>query len=175
MIKLKSLITERYINLLSIDDRKKYVDIVWDMLQVAYAKAGGFKSAPDKETLLNDTFFWKLVRMDNKIVCGSLYKDKYGRKSIATFTDGTNTGKKSLFNMWMDDIKLGRSWSEVSGAVEHIKMKFKDTPIPNKYVSDIIGKPLISLNPDGYHYTRLIAGEPHEKILVGTVAGYNYK
>jgi hypothetical protein len=42
-------------------------------------------------------------------------------------------------------------------------------PIDNKYAEFLTGKKILDLNPDGYHYTRLIQGEPHEKIIVGFV------
>ena len=76
--------------------------------------------------------------------------------------------------MWLEDTKQNRSWGEFSGPSEHIKLKQGMKPIPNKYVADILGKNILSLNPDGYNYTRLIAGEPHEKILAGSVEGFNF-
>lgn len=172
MIKLRNLISERYVNLISVEDRTKFIDTVWDMLQSSYVKIGGFKSAKDKQDLISKTFFWKLVKLNGKIVAGSLYKNKFGRKSIASFSDGTPEGKQSLYNIWIEDIKLSRSWSEASGATEHIKLKLGEKMVPNKYVADILDKEIISYNPDGYHYTRLIQGEPKEKVLVGNIDGY---
>lgn len=36
-------------------------------------------------------------------------------------------------------------------------------------VADILGKEILEYDPDGYHYTRLINGEPHRKIMIGNV------
>ena len=170
----QNLLIERYITLIKPEDRTQYVDLVWDMLQQTYKKLGGFKSARDKEDLIADSSIWKMVRKNGKIVAVSIYKDKFGRKCIASATDGTPDGKAALLQMWLEDTKQNRAWGEFSGPSEHIKLKQGMKPIPNKYVADILGKNILSLNPDGYHYTRLIAGEPHEKILAGSVEGFNF-
>ena len=75
--------------------------------------------------------------------------------------------------IWTEDLKLNRSWSEVSGAAAHIKTKMGYKPIPNKYAADILKKDIRALNPDGIHYTRLIGGVEYEKMIVGNVNGYN--
>jgi hypothetical protein len=175
-MKLKSLLpkllTERFLSLLSVEDRRKYIDEVWDMLQKSYAKVGGFKSAPNKEELLKETDFWKLVKKNGKIVAIALYKFKRGRKSIAGGTDGTDLGKEWLMKIFLEDLQQNRSWSEVSDKVELIKTKMGYFKIPNKFVEEILNKPIISLDPDGYHYTRMIAGEPHTKMMVGHIDGF---
>jgi hypothetical protein len=43
-------------------------------------------------------------------------------------------------------------------------------PIPSEYAGMLTGKEILDINPDGYHYTRLIAGYPHEKIIYGVVS-----
>jgi hypothetical protein len=42
-------------------------------------------------------------------------------------------------------------------------------PLSNKFAAALTGKEILELNPDGFHYTRLIQGEPHEKIIYGTI------
>ena len=169
----EELITERYINLIDVTDRKKYGQLVWDMLQSAYKDIGGYKGASSIDELINSSNLWKLVRKNDKIVAVALYKDLKGRKSIGVATDGSAEGKQALLDMWADDLKLNRSWSEVSGKAEHIKLKHGFKPVPNKYASEILGKEIISLNPDGIHYTRLIGGIPYEKVILGKVTGYD--
>lgn len=71
--------------------------------------------------------------------------------------------------MIQEDIKFSRSWTEVSGAMEHILRKNGAEPIPNYMAKELTGKDILEFNPDGYHYTRMISGEPHEKIIFGTV------
>lgn len=171
----ESLLVERYLTLITPDQRKQYLDIVWDMLQKSYSKIGGFKSSATPEDLIKETSLWKLVRKNGKIVAVSLYSDKYGRKCIASGTDGSPEGKAALMQTWLDDTKQNRAWGEVSGAAEHIKVKQGMKPIPNKYVAAILRKDIINYNPDGYHYTRLIGGEPHEKLMIGNIQGYSFE
>jgi hypothetical protein len=60
------------------------------------------------------------------------------------------------------------AYVEVSGPLEHIiKTYYQAQPIPASEVEDILQKKIDSFNEDGYHYTREIAGHPHEKILYG--------
>ena len=64
-----------------------------------------------------------------------------------------------------EDIAQGRAWGEVSDKMEHVIIKRGGTPIPNIYASKLTKKDILQYNPDGYHYTRLINGAPHEKII----------
>ena len=45
-------------------------------------------------------------------------------------------------------------------------------PIFEWIIAKILKKKILSKNPDGYHYTRMIAGEPHEKMIIGTIRGF---
>lgn len=166
------LLLERYINLTAENDKRKYGQLVWDMLQVSYEKIGGYKGASSIDELIKTSHLWKLVRRNGKIVAFSLYKDFKGRKGIGAATDGSEEGKKALYDLWAEDLKLNRAWTEVSEKVEHIKLKQGFKPIPNKYAAEILNKEILSLNPDGIHYTRLIGGVPYEKVIVGKIDGY---
>jgi hypothetical protein len=42
-------------------------------------------------------------------------------------------------------------------------------PVPNKFAEFLTSKKVLELNSDGFHYTRLIQGEPHEKLIVGFI------
>lgn len=178
MIKLvevyKSLLVEKVVNLWTDKDKEKYAENVWELFQNSYAKIGGFKSAVDTQELIQDTALWKCIRRNGEITAVSVYKDKYGRKSIGSATNGTEQGKKDLYMIWAEDVKMNRSWSEVSGAAEHINKKMGVGMIPNRFAAEILGKEILDYNEDGYHYTRLIAGHPHEKLLIGDVEGFNF-
>jgi hypothetical protein len=148
------------------DDLKKHIDEIWAMLQRAYASLeGGFATASSKQDLINKTFLTKCVTRNGKIVAVRLYKDAHGRKSIAAATDGSVEGKMGLYKMIDEDILRHRSWGEVSDKMEYIMTKRGGFPIPNIYVKKLLKKDIISLDPDGYHYTREIAGQPHTKII----------
>lgn len=164
-------------------ERQPYAKQVWDMLQRSYAKIGGFMSAASPEELVNTPGYWKLIRRDGRITAVNIYKksDKTNNyKIIASATetsDHPETGAikatpqgLSDYNMMKNaDIKTGRSWAEVSGPVEKMMLRAGAKPVSNQYAGFLTGKEIISLNPDGYHYTRLIQGEPHEKVIYGAV------
>jgi hypothetical protein len=162
-----NILLERFINLHTPQDMSKYIDVIWEILQDSYVSIGGFKSATDKEDLMRKSGLTKLVTKGGKVIAVKIYKDELGRKSIAGGSDGSDEGKKWFIKICEEDIKLNRAWGEVSGAIEHIMLKRGSVPIPNSMVAHILGKPVISLDPDGYHYTREIQGEPHTKIMIG--------
>jgi len=163
----KSFLAERYVNLLSKDDKRQYVDTVWDLLQLAYKDIGGFKSAVSKDHLIDDSGLWKLVKKDNKIVGVSIYKDAHGRKTIAVASDQTPEGKKAVITVNAEDLRMNRAWCEVSGKVETMFTKLGAKMIPSKYAHVLTKKEILEYDEDGFHYTRLLAGEPKKKVIVG--------
>lgn len=176
MIQLENLLCERYLTIVNEDEKKEYLDDVWNILQFSYAPIGGIASIQNPEELLNDKYFWKLVRKNNKIVAVTIYKGGYSSRKIALGgSDGTPEGKQALFNMCREDasrIERG-AWAEVSGAMEHIYIfKYGATPIPAelsvKILNDL-GKEVKSISKDGYHYTRRIGNRDYEKIMMGNV------
>ena len=164
---LEIALFEHVVNLHTTEDKEKYIDAVWDMLQAAYAGIGGFKSATSKEDLIQNTSIWKLVRRGGKLVSVGIYRDLHGRKSIAIATDGTMQGKKDIMKLKDDDLKLQRAWCECSGAAEALMKRAKAVPLDNKLAAKLTGKEIIGYDVDGVHYTRLIQGEPHVKVIYG--------
>jgi hypothetical protein len=176
------LLVERIINLHTPEEKMKYADKIWDMLQRSYKKIGGFKSANSAEELANDLGYWKLVRRGNHITALGVYKqvpntDNFKMIASATETEpnpegdykATEQGIKDYNMLKNADIKTKRAWAEVSGPAEKLMLRAGAKPIDNKYAEFLTGKKILELNSDGYHYTRLIQGEPHEKIIVGFV------
>lgn len=169
-MKIKELLIERVVNLFDVPSKTQMAPQVWALLQQSYQKVpGGFASASSPEELVYDSGLWKMIVRDGNITALSIYKDKHGRKSIASGTDGTPQGKRDFMMLRNEDIKMRRSWAEVSGAPEAIMRKNGAKPLSNKYAGPLTGKEILDLNPDGIHYTRLIAGEPHEKVIYGYV------
>ena len=176
-------LVERVLNLWTPEEKKPYADAVWDMLQRSYKKIGGFKSAADADELVRDPGYWKLVVRNGKLTALNIYKksgntDNYKVIASAADTDynpETDTYKASAqgikdYSMVKDaDIRTNRSWAEVSGPAERIMQKSGAKPISNRFANLLTGKQILELNPDGYHYTRLIQGHPHEKIIYGFV------
>jgi hypothetical protein len=161
---------EGFVNLFQ-DDMHKYATEVWDILQTSYAPIGGFLSAPDVESLIAESWLWKLVKKGGKVIAVSVYKNLHGRKLIGGGSDGTPLGKQWLFKILEEDIQMTdrNAWIEASGALEHKMLKLGGVPVPNSLVGEILNKEILNLNPDGFHYTRLVAGKEVEKMLIGNV------
>lgn len=162
-------LTERVMNLHTPTAKEKFVDAVWNIMQRSYEKLGGFKSVSSPEEMINNSGLWKLVRRDGEITSANLYKDQFGRKSFASGTNGTEQGKRDYLMIKNDDLRLHRAWAEVSGPVEKILKRSGAFPIPSKFAASLTDKEILEYNDDGYHYTRLIAGHPHEKIIYGSI------
>ena len=164
---LNTLLLERVVNLHKAADMARWKEKVWALLQSSYSKIGGFKSAATVDELIADSALWKMVTREGTITAIAIYKDRYGRKSIAVATDGTAQGKRDLVMLKSEDMRFGRAWAEVSGAPERMMSRMGGRPVPNQYAAALTGKEILSFNDDGYHYTRLIAGVPYEKIIYG--------
>jgi hypothetical protein len=182
-MRYREFLIERVVNLHSTDEKMAYADQVWDMLQRSYKKMGGFKSANSPEELANEPGYWKVVRRGDKITALGVYKKSAKTKNFKMIASATETelnpetgeykatpqGLKDYNMVKSADIKMNRSWAEVSGPAEKIMLRSGAKPIENKYAEFLTGKKMVDFNPDGYHYTRLIQGEPHEKVIVGFI------
>ena len=162
-------LTEHIVNAFDSDTKTKYAEEVWDLLQKGYAGVGGFHSSPNIDDLIQNTGLWKVVTRDGRVSAVVIYKDQYGRKSIAATTDGTTQGRKDYGMVSREDHVRGRAWAEASGVPEKILARMGAKPLPNKFAAYLTGKEILNFNPDGVHYTRDIGGEPHEKVIFGVV------
>lgn len=142
---------ERFVNALPKDEelKDKYKNEVWNILQKSYKAIGGIKGSgfgsPDDMKKLP---MWKMARKNGKIVAVVIYKDKNGRKVVASGTDGSMKGKKAIINMMSAGIR--RSYGEKSKASLGLAMKlypwdvlepFLKTP---EQASKILGDKVIS-------------------------------
>lgn len=185
-MQLRDLITERFLNLLGDDPKKRdYVDVVWDLVQKSYAPIGGIrgKGFSSQEELLSLIPFWKLVRKDGKIIAGALYRDKSGRKRVAVFTDGSGQGKQALASIMVGD--FDRAYFEVSDPSLGFMIKNVGMDFVNNYAHSvdsaqkIAGEPLEAAPQNDplvqkypqladKFYQREIGGHMHTKIMLGT-------
>lgn len=169
-MRTKEFIIERVVNAFDEQEKLKYADQVWDVLQKSYAKLpGGFGTASSLEELIEKSGLWKIIVRSGHVTAVNVYRDQNGRKSIASGTDGSIQGKLDYRMIKSADIKFNRAWGEVSDRAEALMAKLGAKPIPAKLAPILTGKKILSYNPDGVHYTRMIAGEPHEKIMYGVV------
>lgn len=171
-MRIQELLFERFVNLFSPEEKKKAMDEVWDLLELTYAEIGGLMGA-GKENLIKTPGMWKLVRKEGKIIAGILYRDKKGRKIRLVLHNNTPAGKDWVKKIIKEDIAHGRSWGEVSGALEKVMIKLGAKPIPNTKAEEILGRSIKTLDKDGVHYTREIQpGDVKKQILLGKLEGW---
>lgn len=154
--------------------RETHRQEIHDILRNSYKSIGGYgalgSGSEEESKSIHDDItksIIKATKRDGKITTVNLYRDQYGRKSIASGTDGTPQGKSDFKKNKTEDNTQKRSWGETSGAAEHIANKLGVPKIPADTAEKIINKPILSKDSDGYHYDRLIGGEKHTKIAFG--------
>ena len=166
-------INERFLNLTKRQEKERYLDEVWDILELSYSYIGGIKGNT-KENLIDNSGLWKLIKKDDKIVAVSIYKkaptdDYEDRKGILLGSDGSSVGKLWLKKIIDEDILFDRSWGEVSGKMELLMQRLGYKFNSNKYAKLLFPDKEIELDDDGIHYYRLIDGEKIKKVLVGNL------
>lgn len=188
MYKFSEFITERFVNLFPQDKdlRLQYADEVWEYLQMSYKKQGGIKGKGfnSKEDMVNNIPFWKLVRKNGQIVAGAFYKDKGGRKRVASFTNRTPEGVEALGSIVRED--FDRAYFEISkGSLKlavgllgyDFIIKYAKTPEEVKTI--LKGKEILPVEKDdshvamygklkNYFYQRELDGDLETKIMLGT-------
>lgn len=189
------LLTEKFVNLFLTDvdkeERHKYVDDVWDMMQKSYADIGGLlaNGTRTKDDMINKIPFWKVAKVAGKVKAVIFYKDKGGRKRIAIGGwPGDPDSKRVIIDSMKADVKFKRGWGEVSSKSWSFMRKtfpqdvLMDMAIPVKTVQKLSpGKELIpGIGPDvgkwikpndafkDFYYQRKLKGELHTKIALGT-------
>lgn len=187
-MKFTEFINERYVNTFKddVETRNKYKQEVYDLIQEAYKEIGGFKgrgfNSPDD--LVKNIDMWKLKIRDGKVIAGKMYKDRSGRKSVCTFTNGSSEGVEELKKMIEADAK--RSYSEVSSkllwfivktfgesfvkkyaiSVEDVKKLLVDDEIRTDNVDEKYLEKYPTLKK--FFYTRELGGSFETKIAFGT-------
>ena len=194
------VLNEKFHNFFTADrkQKEKYVDEVWDLLQAAYADIGGIKGSGfgSKEDMIDKIPFWKIDVKKGKVISVNLYKDKGGRKLVATATDGSRKGMDSSVSTIKaaSDREYGEKSKRALGlAIKTYGNKAKDVMVPVVEVKQIMrGKEVIAvtdyiaqgnkLEDDDaftvekypqfiqFMYVRKIKGHYHLKIMFG-VAG----
>jgi len=198
MDSFKTFLTEKYVNLLPTDEdqKREYAPKVWDMLQKSYAPLGGIKGNGfnSQEDMIKKIPFWKVVKKNGKVIAALMYKDKGGRKRVATCSDGSKDAKAALANAFKQEPQRGyfevskASWGFIRKLLDQKDLiKFMVTPeqagkslkteitdlkdIPTKELDDS------GLNPNDpankpfkkFIYGRVIGGGVHAKVMIGTL------
>lgn len=172
-MRANEFLAERFINLTTPDEKRKYMDVVLPLLHTSYSAVKGGLGDVDTENLINTPGIWKLVRKGGQIIAGKIYRTANGRKTRLTLHNGSREGKDAVKAIMRTDMELGRSWTEASGAVEHLLLKKGGKGVPNHKAPSILGKDPagFKMDPDGVHYFRDVdgSGKMVRKIIIGTV------
>ena len=169
------LITEKIDNFFLSDkeQREKYADQVWDILQTSYKSIGGIKGSGfgSKEDMIAKIPMWKIFRRGDVVQAVMMYKDKNGRKRVAIGTNGEKEGKRMLAKGLIDEYKTGRAFGEVSDkSLEFIKRLLGDAvsevAVPVSVVKMLLPKDEI-VPVDKYLYMRDIGGTMKKKMMLG--------
>jgi len=171
---LDTIIFERFDNFFTDEQKNKYIDQIWDILQSSYKDIGGIKGSGlnSKEDMIKNIPMIKVYREGDVIKVVFCYKDKDGRKKVAIGTDGSFEAKRMLIKMLKEEYSTGRSWGEVSDKVLHFMRKFFTLEELEKYAIDPadIAKKLPNDNITligNKMYTREIGGNQITKMGIG--------
>ncbi len=192
------LLNEKFLNLFPKDtsEKEKYADKVWDMLQKSYASAGGIKGSgfSSKQDMINNIPFWKILKKNNEAIGALMYKDKGGRKRVATCTDGTKSAKIMLANAMKQEPNRAffevskKSWFFIRNLLDTKDLKsFMKTPTDaglylKKEIVELKDIPIADLDASGLNpndpankpfekfiYGRKINGGLQAKVMIGSV------
>jgi hypothetical protein len=197
MLSFSQYLSENYKNFIgpnSKEQREKWADEVWSILQKSYAPIGGIKGKGfnSKQDMIDNIPFWKIYTKNDKVVAAAFYKDKGGRKAVAIATDGSDLGKKIVADIYK--ASLGVSYGEKSGPALGTMMKTIDWDVLKNFMftpdqlEKISGDKVIRVEKFGvdnlngkdkftydkfpklrpYFYVRELDGEMHLKAAMGT-------
>lgn len=150
-----------------------YLDQVWPLLVISYAKVSGGLLYSEPSELLNDTQRWRLVLHRGRVIAATLFKAKRGWKlvAMACCRQCGDRARHALRRLICSD--LPRAWMELSERAEYFVLtqcgghRFL---LHASLAAELLGKPVQTDMADGYHYRRDVAGIVKAKLIVGTPA-----
>lgn len=163
-------------------DPKKHSELsveLFDLISTAYAEIGGHANikSPDDVFADSELTYWEGIDIQGTndfdiIIFGK--NTRYGVKYAGIGHDGTRTAKKAYLDLSGKSLKEPGNYMEVSGKLSDILIAKYGVPVVSDQdeVEKALGKKVDWIGPkadavgDGW-YTRLLAGEPHDKILIG--------
>ena len=168
------------LNVVVIDDKEtlnKYRNEMYSMLEKAYADKGGFKGASNPRTLIKNTDRAKIVFdvSGRSILALSVYRTDFGgyKRFGSAGIKGNKSSLEAVNAIIKSDIEPYDNWYwvEASDAIEHLFEKNNGNRIPNYFIWHYLnmdnGDDRITLDDDGYHYFRNIAGDAIRKSVFG--------
>lgn len=157
---------EHVVNLFDKDHKKKFLDKILPLIKRTYQNLGGIDNVNFRKLIL-DSGKWKLVKRGDEITAGVLYRDLNGNKIRLVFSDGTPRGKADIKKILQDDLIHGRSWVEASGPLEKYLLSIGAPKVKATAAAKILGRDILEIDDDGFHYKRNINGKVLTKIIIG--------
>ena len=156
-------------------DKARWVNQVWNILEISYRDIEGGLLFSDKSELMLKTSIWKVIVVDGRVLAVAVFKEKHGQKLVAMGVDRQGDVMKSRSALiYLLRHSLERAWMEVSEAAENFIMKQcggEKFLIHQSEAVRYLNK-AVEFAEDGYHYVRKIAGIPKVKIVLGTPGYY---
>ena len=125
IMRYTEFLSEKILNLHTVDEKMRYAEPVWDMLLRSYQKIGGIKSAVSVEDLANEPGYWKILRRGDRITAVVVYKKiakthnfninkkfKFGKNSRVKSSFGKSVRVKRT-NVKRTNVKLKQIDSEI--------------------------------------------------------------
>lgn len=177
-MRANEFIKESYVNVWTPEQKMSLIDEIMPLLHKSYETVKGGLGNIDPENLVNTPGLWKLVRRGGKIIAGKLYRDFKGRKTRLTLHDGSREARDAVQDIMQVDMDRNRSWTEASGAVEHLLLKKGGKPRPNVEAPMILKRPGSQFSfedpetgeNDGIHYWRDVgSGNVKRLVIIGNV------
>ena len=163
-----------------IADNPEMAQELLDLVNTAYKSIGGnvkFKTLAD---IRKNASYWVAIDLDSDSEpdATSFAKRKsVGLKSVALGHDGSEAAKKAVLKKKADFLHRPGHYGELSGAIAHLMLKRHGVASvgTKAEVERVIGKKIrwVGEHPNGKYpnhpnwYSRVIAGKPYMKILVG--------
>lgn len=156
------------------ESRRAYAEQVWQLIVKTYEEYGNSEDGnlygAEIENLIQTPGLWKLVRKGNEIIAGVVYRSFKGNKVRLVLHNDTREGKDSMKDIFLSEFTHGNCWGEFSGHLEKVLHGARVPHIPNTQASEILEKPIISLDTAGMHYEREVyPGTTKREMLFGKI------
>ena len=171
---LKESILEGDWDKLSSEEAFDEADDIIQLIKSAYSYIGGhsnYKDVGDVSKESSRGAEYEVIDLDDdgQLDAVNVAKRKAaGEKFVATGHDGSSQAKRAVITHKIDRLKKPGFYVEVSGKIKDILLKAGVPQVTDEATIEkaLAGKD-ITMNDDG-SYTRSIAGQRHQKIMLGT-------
>lgn len=155
---------------------KTFISKISNMVEIAYAKSGGYAGDSSPKSLLKNTDRAKLVfDINNELIAIALYRTDLGgfKRFCSAGIPENAISLQAVQTIVQDDIEPYDNWYwvEASGFIETLFKRFGGNPIPNYLANEFLrlSPDKLLLDDDGVHYIRTVGSAkiPKKKMIFG--------